>query len=211
VGRAGRTAAITVVMAVAWLPTTPARAEAPDGCGAGAGVTVVADFHGLGHPDVRSCDERGAGSTAAQLFRTAGLALTDVQRQPGFVCRVDGLPADDPCVNTPPASAYWSLWWSDATTEEWTYATVSAGSLEVPEGGSVALVWDDVAADLTPSVPPGTPAASATETAESSPTSGPAEPDDGGLPAWVGPAAIGLVLAGAGAMAVVRRRRGDSP
>jgi hypothetical protein len=209
VGATARTAAITVVMAAASLPTSSAHAQAPGGCG--DGVAVLAEFHQLDHPDVRVCEEQGTGSDAARLFRAAGLALTDVQRQPGFVCRVDGLPADDPCVNTPPASAYWSLWWSDGTTGEWTYSTVSAGSLEVPAGGSVALVWDDQTADLTPSVPPGAAATSATESAEPAPTSGPAEPHDGGLPAWAGPAAIGLVLAGAAGTAVARRRRGDSP
>jgi hypothetical protein len=207
VGRTTRTAAITVVMAAASLPTSPAHAQAPGGCG--DGVAVLAEFHQLDHPDVRACEERG--SDAAQLFRAAGLALTDVQRQPGFVCRVDGLPADDPCVNTPPASAYWSLWWSDGTTGEWTYSTVAAGSLEVPAGGSVALVWDDVTADLTPSVPPGAAATTRGAAGPSSAQASTPEPDDGGLPVWVGPAAIGLVLAGAAGTAVVRRRRGDSP
>jgi hypothetical protein len=211
VGTAARTAAITVVMAAASLPASaaPVHAGSPSGCK--DGVAVLVEFHGLDHADVRACEP--AGSTAAQVLRGAGLTLTDVQRQPGFVCRVDGLPADDPCVNTPPASAYWSLWWSDGTGGDWTYSTLSASSLEVPAGGSVALVWDDVDADLTPSVPPGAAAASTTATGEPSPVpeSGSSEPDDGGLPAWVGPAAIGLVLAGAGATAVVRRRRGDSP
>ena len=35
----------------------------------------------------------------------------------GYVCRVSGKPADDPCVNTPPADAYWGLFWSDGVGE----------------------------------------------------------------------------------------------
>jgi hypothetical protein len=207
VGSVARTAAITVVMAAASLPTAPSRAQAPAGCA--DGVAVVVEFHGLGHDDVRTCRQGDAG-TADRLLRDAGVTLTDVQRQPGFVCRVDGLPADDPCVNTPPASAYWSLWWSDGTSGEWTYSTVSAGSLEVPAGGSVALVWDDVPADLTPAVTPGAASSAASRTEARNASPDPAEPDDGGLPAWVGPAAIGLVLAGGAATAVARRRRGDA-
>ena len=53
------------------------------------------------------CDAGGAGKTAAAQFAAAGFALTRVQRQPGFVCRVEGKPAEDPCVNTPPTDAYW--------------------------------------------------------------------------------------------------------
>ncbi len=39
------------------------------------------------------------------------------------------MPADDPCVNTPPADAYWGLWWSDGTTGKWTYSSLGAASL----------------------------------------------------------------------------------
>ena len=46
-----------------------------------------------------------AGKSAAAQLTDVGHTLTYVQRQPGFVCRVDGAPASDPCVNTPPADA----------------------------------------------------------------------------------------------------------
>ena len=83
------------------------------GCSGSTGVTVVVDHHQLGGGVQQACDADGGGKAASTVFPDSGFPLTYVQRQPGFVCRVSGAPASDPCVNTPPASAYWSLWWSD--------------------------------------------------------------------------------------------------
>ena len=190
-------------------------------------MTLVVDFHQLHHDDVRACVPGGAGQDAASLLAGAGLSLTDVQRQPGFVCRVDGLPADDPCVNTPPSDAYWSLWWSDGSSGRWTYSTVMAASLEVPDGGFVGLVWHQGAAEVRPAVRPTTGRGSAGRgsapaTAGTGPSgqagqaghAGQAAPagDTGGLPVWVAPAAVGVLLAGAAGTALVRRRRaGGAP
>jgi len=217
-----RTAAVTVVTAAGAVLPVPAPADAAAGthagtsCGSGHGVTVVVDFHQLDHRDVRSCVPDGGGQDAARLLREAGLGLTDVQRQPGFVCRVDGLPADDPCVNTPPASAYWSLWWSDGSSGQWSYSTVMASSLQVPDGGLVGLVWDQASGDLRPAVAPGSSAARAatpaTAATQARPSRGAARAatDQQGLPGWVGPAAIGTLVVAAGAVAVGRRRGSGS-
>lgn len=62
-------------------------------------------------------------------------------RQPGFICRVAGVPADDPCVNTPPATAYWGLFYSDGRSGSWTYSSLGARGLKVPEGGYVGVAW----------------------------------------------------------------------
>lgn len=221
-GGLARLVAVTLVTATgAALPTalpTAAPAQAADACRPGHGVTVVVDFHRLRHDDVRACVPAGGGHDAATLLHDAGLSLADVQRQPGFVCRIDGLPADDPCVNTPPADAYWALWWSDGSSGEWTYSTVMASSLDVPDGGFVGMVWQQGSAETRPSVRPAaggpgapvaTPAASGARAGQADAT---AAADDGGaLPAWVAPAAVGLLLAGAAGTAVVRRRRAGRP
>jgi hypothetical protein len=136
-----------------------------------------------------------------------------VQRQPGFVCRVSGLPEQDPCVNTPPADAYWSLWWSDGTSDSWTYAATGVDGLEIPDGGSVALVWDGRQGDVAPVTPPGAPASGAHASrtdASSAPREPPEQsrPHERRLPVWVAPSAIALLFAAAAATAVVRRRRG---
>ncbi len=203
-------AVAAVVAATAALPAAPAAASAAS-CAPGQGVRVVVEFNELGGDDVHACDRTGGGSTAARLLEESGLPLTYVQRQPGFVCRVSGVPEQDPCVNTPPDDAYWSLWWSDGSSDAWKYATTGVDSLQVPDGGTVALVWDGDAGDVSPATSPG--AAGATPRADGSSgsagsTSDRVGRDDGGLPAWVAPSAIGLLLAAAAGTAVVRRRRG---
>lgn len=121
----------------------PAQAAA---CAAGTGVTVVVDSQ-------VGCDADGGG-VAASNFADAGHTLTYAARQPGFVCRVDGAPADAPCVNASPSDAYWGLFWSDGTSGKWTYSSLGVGSLKVPKGGSVAFVFQDSASKTWPSVTP---------------------------------------------------------
>jgi hypothetical protein len=132
----------------------PAAAAA---CATGQGVTVVVGSK-------VSCDADG-GSPASGNFKDAGHSLTMVDRQPGFVCRVDGVPAAASCVNTPPGDAYWGLFWSNGTSGTWTYASQGAGSLKVPAGGWVAFVFQNGGAKTYPGVDPvsaaSAPAASA--------------------------------------------------
>lgn len=270
------------VLAAAAYAAVPAPSASAAGCSTARGVTVVVDFHELGGGVQTGCVADGAGDAASTLFPAAGFSLSYVRRQPGFVCRVDGAPADDPCMNTPPADAYWALYWSDGESGSWSYSTSGVGGLRVPEGGYVALSWNGSTTRSAPGFAPAphpsatptptpspspthasspsaqpsqhqstgsTPSASAspsgapsaspkpprdkgkprspkpsptaasetasagsaepTETpADAVPTAAePAEPD-GGLPAWVAPAVIVVLFGAAGAVAVVRRRRG---
>lgn len=142
-------AAALAATAYVALPAAPAVAAA---CPTADGVTVVVDFHELGGGVASVCVPGGGGDAASQLFPQAGFPLTYVQRQPGFVCRVSGKPADNPCVSTPPADAYWGLWWSDGTSGRWTYSSSGASGLTVPDGGYVAFSWNG----SDGSVPPGT-------------------------------------------------------
>ena len=141
--RLGRLVAAAVLaaatgLAVVAMGAAPAEAAV---CADAGGVSVVVDFRELGGGVSTSCDADGGGKSAATLFLDAGFALTYVQRQPGFVCRIDGIPTSDPCVATPPASAYWGLYWSNGTSGSWSYSSLGVGSLTVPAGGSVAFAW----------------------------------------------------------------------
>jgi hypothetical protein len=118
-----------------------------------SGVTVVVDFHQLGGGAQSGCDT-AEGHTAAQNFTSTGFPLEYVQQTPGFVCRVSGKPSTDPCVRTPPATAYWGLWWSDGRSGTWSYATVGVGSLKVPEGGYVAFSWQGQSGRALPGISP---------------------------------------------------------
>lgn len=139
--------AATVVVAATGVLGLPGPADgapataAAAACGGADGVTAIVDFNELGGGVTAACDPGGAGKAASQLFPDVGYPLTYAQEGSGFVCRVSGKPADDPCVRTPPATAYWSLWWSDGTSGKWVYSTDGVGSLTVPDGGYVAFSW----------------------------------------------------------------------
>ena len=176
-------AAVALTAAASALPVAPAQAAA---CSSADGVTVVVDFHELGGGVRQVCDAGGAGKYAAAQFADAGFTLTRVSRQPGFVCRVEGKPAADPCVNTPPADAYWGLWWSDGESGSWSYSSQGVDSLKVPEGGSVALSWNGSSTKSPPGAAPPThasssPSPSPTPSPTPKPTKG-ASPQPGGQP-----------------------------
>ncbi len=110
-------------------------------CSGSSGVSVVVDYRELGGGIATGCVPDGGGRSAASIFASAGVEITYATRQPGFVCRVNGVPTSDPCVNTSPADAYWGLWWTDGTSSSWTYSSQSVGGLTVPDGGSVGWSW----------------------------------------------------------------------
>lgn len=169
-GHAVRLAAATLTVAAAGV-VLPASAQAST-CGTGTGVSVVVDFHQLGGGVQAFCDADGAGQYADVQFEDAGHELAYVQGQ-AFVCRVDTEP-DSTCVRTPPANAYWSLWWSDGKSGTWKYSSVGVKALKVPDGGAVALSWQGQSAQARPRVsPPGQDSASPSTSASPHPTSSP--------------------------------------
>jgi hypothetical protein len=158
---------LLVVLVVAGAGFVPGPATA-DGYCSGSGVNVVVDYGALGGGLVKGCDASG-NRNAARAFENTRHQLSYAQRQPGFVCRVDGVPASDPCVNTSPADAYWGLYWSDGTSG-WKYSSVAAGSLSLPAGATVAFSWQNGGdADLPGTSPAPPPAASQASPTASSP------------------------------------------
>lgn len=139
--RSLRTLAATLLVAagVALLPQAPASAAA---CAGASGVTVVVDPNELGGGISAGCDgDGGSGDVAAKYFKDAGYTIEFTQASgmgSGFVCKVNGRPADGDCTQT---NAYWSLWWSDGKTGKWAYANRGVNSLHVPSGGYVAFSW----------------------------------------------------------------------
>ncbi|QWC85507.1 hypothetical protein KLP28_01615 [Nocardioidaceae bacterium] len=146
---------LVVGVALVVAPTAGAVALAPVAAAAtcsGPGVSVVVDFNQLGGGVTSGCDGDGGGRPASEVFPGAGYPLTYVQTQPGFVCRVSGEPASTSCARTPPADAFWSLWWTDGTSGQWTYANEGVASLDVPSGGSLAFSWQQGGARTPPSL-----------------------------------------------------------
>lgn len=142
-------------------------------CGAGQGVSVVVDYKALGGGIVRSCASGGGGKAAA-LSQRAGVALTQAAQEPGFVCRVNGKPANDPCQRASSGSAYWGLYWSSGNGR-WTYSSRGAYSLDVPSGGFVGWAFQGSGGSGAPGVSPTAPAAAKpTKAPAAKPTKAPA-------------------------------------
>lgn len=150
---------LLVVLAVVGAGILPAPAVAAGYCTTGSGVSVVVDFGALGGGIQKGCDDSG-NRNAARAFTNTGHPLTYAQRQPGFVCRVNGVPETDPCVNTSPSDAYWGLYWSDGTSG-WKYSSLGVGSLDVPAGATVAFSWQDGGTADPPGTSPSAPPAPA--------------------------------------------------
>ena len=131
------------------LVTAPHQASAGP-CTGTEGVTVVVDFQELGG-GVNVVCARGQVASGLEALERAGVSYHTAQRFPGFVCRIAGQPANDPCVNTSPASAYWGYWLA-APGGAWCYSTIGAGTRRPPpgtfEGWSFSL--DKAAAAIPP-------------------------------------------------------------
>lgn len=128
-------AAVLAAATLVLLPTSGAHAA---DCSGTSGIIVVVDPNQLGGSISKGCD--ADGGVAADNFADAGYHLEYARGtgMSGFVCKVNGVPADGDCTQ---ADAYWSLWWSDGTDEQWRYATRGVSSLRVPDGGYVAFAW----------------------------------------------------------------------
>lgn len=149
VGVFGVLAALMALLTLPGLPAASAAGVCPDA----TGVVVVVDFGQLGGGVQQHC-VAGSGGAASGIFGQAGYSLDYVQREPGFVCRVAGKPSADPCVNTPPANAYWGLFWSDGKSGTWSYATTGAQSLRIPSGGYVGFAWQGQSGQVKPGMTP---------------------------------------------------------
>ena len=171
-------AALLSLLGVGLVPT-PAQA-AGGRCAEGTGVTVVVDPGPLGGGIGVGCVPGGAGQPGSQVVPAAGFPLTYVSGAP-FVCRIGGSPGADTedCSGTPPADAYWGLFWSDGDPATWTYASVGITGLEVPEGGSIGWRWQDGGArDLPGAAPTAEPPADEPSQEPSQEPDDPDEPSD---------------------------------
>ncbi|WP_285665834.1 hypothetical protein [Actinorhabdospora filicis] len=128
---------LAVVLAAFGAVTIVASPAQAAGCTGTSGVTVVVDFTAFGGTVERRCALGDPASGLAAL-ESSGFLITGTQRWgKAFICRIDGLPtaANEPCVNTPPASAYWSYWHAQPGGS-WSYSTLGATSYN-PAPGSV--------------------------------------------------------------------------
>lgn len=201
--RGAQVAAAFVLAAVA--PLVPASRAAAGTC-AGSGVTVVVDYNELGGRTKVVCAAEAGGATAARAFVDAGYRLEYQPQLQDFVCRLSGRPTDRPCTD---ASSYWSLWWADGPSGEWTYSTLGVTSLKVPQGGYVGFAWHEGDDEVRPPdvrLGGGRPADATTgAAAQSAQDSG--DPSGGDSHStWAALALAAVVLAAAVLVPVLRRR-----
>jgi hypothetical protein len=228
--RAAAMSATLVLTATAVLPAGPAEATAMPlkNCTATAGVILAVDFGHWGGPVLRSC-----GSTPttgyAELNQGGWHTSGTVHDGPGFICRIGyggyqhdvqyPTPAQQSCVQTPPASAYWSFWQADPGQRSWTYSQYGAVGYH-PAPGSISL-WvfggtnlAGTAGSAVPAISPqslrtaagGTVTAGGPEIINAPPVSAGVRVSRGSPWPTLVAAAAALLLAGTGAVVAARRR-----
>ena len=147
----------------------PAPAAGTGGaCPTASGVTVVVDGSAAGGSVVVGCATGSPGS-GFDALRGAGFSVDVVQSQPGFVCRIDGLPEDESCVDTPPASAYWSYWHA-TRGGDWEESTLGAGSHVPPPGSVEGWSYGGAGGASPPAIAPPPPIPTTTTTSTTRPT-----------------------------------------
>lgn len=147
-------------------PAGPAAADPIGDCSTTVGEIVVVDFAHWGGPIDRGC--AASLSTGYNALSEAGFITEGTEEDgPDLICRIglasqgsssyEPTPSEDPCVNTPPASAYWSYWHADAGQNTWTYARQGSMEYRPPPGSVDAWVYGATNIAGTTGQPPFSP------------------------------------------------------
>jgi hypothetical protein len=222
----------SLVLAAVTTATAGPAAAAPrplSGCAATTGVIVAVDFTHWGGPVLRSCGT--TPTTGYALLNQGGWDTTGTEHDgPGFICRIGysgyrhgaqyPTAAQQPCVQTPPASAYWAFWQAGPGQDSWTYSQNGAMGYH-PRPGSVSL-WvfggtnlGGTAGTALPTISPdnlrapaaGAAAAGTPAIVNALPVAARVSTSHGSAGPTVIATVVALLLAAAGISAAVRRRR----
>ncbi|MEO3935650.1 hypothetical protein V3N99_02715 [Dermatophilaceae bacterium Soc4.6] len=115
-----------------------ARAGTVGHCPGTTGVTVAVDFSAFGAGTQVRCAP-GTPATGVAALQQAGFTPAGTDRYGlAFICRINSkpAPAQDPCVNTPAPTAYWSYYHAAAGQTAWSYSSQGA-STYAPAQGSI--------------------------------------------------------------------------
>ncbi|RMB81077.1 LPXTG cell wall anchor domain-containing protein [Streptomyces shenzhenensis] len=145
--RAGAALGLTAAFLGATAAPAAADPQLMGRCTTTSGVVLAVDFSHWGGPIYRSCGT--TPTTGYELLNQGGWSTTGTGHDgPAFICRIGysghqngkqyPTAAQDACVLTPPASAYWSYWHADPGAKDWSYSQLGA-MLYKPKPGSVDL------------------------------------------------------------------------
>lgn len=184
-----------------------AAADPIEQCTATSGAIVAVDFTHWGGGVVRGCDAHP--TTGMNLLHAAGFTTTGTEHDgPAFICRLGTgtfnsgtqypTPAEEPCVNTPQATAYWSYWIAEPGQQAWSYSRFGAGTQKPRPGEVEAWVYGGTDIGGTSGAPGFTPdsvraksgGSSASPSASLSPSATPS-PTSTPTPTPTGPSATG--------------------
>jgi hypothetical protein len=227
---AGAGLALLTAVTAAGAGPAAAAARPLSECTGSAGVIVAVDFGHWGGPVLRSCGT--TPTTGFALLNQGGWHTTGTEHDgPGFICRIGysgyrrdiqyPTPAQQACVQTPPASAYWAYWQAGPGQTSWTYSQAGAMSYH-PRPGSVSL-WvfggtnlSGTAGSAVPAISPdrlraplaaGAAPSRAPAIVNAAPAQASASASRGSPWPTIIAVAIALLVAAAGIRAVARRRR----
>ncbi|RPK68232.1 Prenyltransferase and squalene oxidase repeat protein [Streptomyces sp. ADI96-02] len=146
------TASLVTLGAAAVLLTAapPVEADPVERCTRTTGAIVAVDFGPWGGPVVRGCDT--TPTTGYELLHTGGFTTEGTGHDgPAFICRIGSggfaeggkypTPAEEDCVLTPRATAYWSYWTASPGRRKWTYSPLGAVSRTLKPGDVDAWVY----------------------------------------------------------------------
>ncbi|MDT8910718.1 hypothetical protein [Amycolatopsis sp. PS_44_ISF1] len=187
--------------AAATVPGKGAAGYCPDA----TGVTVVVDFQDLGGEPLIRCAP-GPQENGVTAMQNAGLDLVGAGKYGlALICRIEGRPADQSCTGLPPESASWSFW-TAADGGRWESSQVGVQGWKPPAGSFEG--WSFAHNKAFADYPPPRTAPVRKANAPAAPSE-PTASSDGGFP-WglvIGIAVI-VVIAAAGIVTGLRRRRG---
>jgi hypothetical protein len=145
---AGLTLVLLGLLALVWSGSkAQASAEPVGDCTTHAGVILAVDFAHWGGPVLRACGT--TPTTGYDLLNQGGWHTTGTEHDgPAFICRIGyagyqsgtqyPTAAQESCVLTPPASAYWAFWYANPGQNSWNYSQSGAMTTN-PVPGSVEL------------------------------------------------------------------------
>lgn len=188
--------AIAVTVSVAGFGPAPTASavDASKGhagfCKDNIGVTVVVDFQALGGTTIVRCFPSATPGTGLDALKGAGIQIAGVQRWgESFICRIENRPSAtevvpitgnagyrEKCIDTPPASGYWSYWHSGNNCS-WNYSQWGVKNRNFTPGGFEGWSFSlNATSDTNPMpriapVRPGTEGQGCDDSTESEPTS----------------------------------------